>query len=324
MKIPVGARAVGMGSAFTALVDDASALYWNPSGIARIDRTDLLASHNEWIADTRASYVGLAQRLGFGQVIGISYLTLYMDPLDRRNEQGIKTGTFQARDRAVAVSWATSMTSRLSLGVTAKQIVQTIDDAQARGSAIDAGVQIRPHRRVSLGASITNVGGPMKFVEKAYALPTTLRAGLGYNLTQGLVLALEGTREAGAVNSKTNFAAGVEYNMLSMSQSYFWSPVAWRLGYFSPNGPGVGLGLKIFGSNLDYALTPMGELGLTHRVSLNLKFGKNRTRETWAPKQVSNSMGTKSGASATTSSGSPSENKKKEGKTGTIFDFLFR
>ena len=32
LKIPVGARAQGMGSAFVAVANDATAIYWNPAG----------------------------------------------------------------------------------------------------------------------------------------------------------------------------------------------------------------------------------------------------------------------------------------------------
>jgi len=32
LKLGAGARAIGMGSAFTGLSDDATAIYWNPAG----------------------------------------------------------------------------------------------------------------------------------------------------------------------------------------------------------------------------------------------------------------------------------------------------
>ena len=36
LKAPVGPRAIGMGAAFTAVADDATAPYWNPAGMVYI------------------------------------------------------------------------------------------------------------------------------------------------------------------------------------------------------------------------------------------------------------------------------------------------
>ena len=34
----VGARALGMGSSFVSIADDATAAYWNPAGLVQIER----------------------------------------------------------------------------------------------------------------------------------------------------------------------------------------------------------------------------------------------------------------------------------------------
>ena len=36
LRIPVGARAASMGEAYTSISNDASAMFWNPGGIARV------------------------------------------------------------------------------------------------------------------------------------------------------------------------------------------------------------------------------------------------------------------------------------------------
>jgi hypothetical protein len=47
MKLPVGARAIGMGGAFSAIGDDASAAWWNPAGIIYLPYREVLVQHAE-------------------------------------------------------------------------------------------------------------------------------------------------------------------------------------------------------------------------------------------------------------------------------------
>ena len=60
LKISVGARAAGMGNAFVAVADDASSVFWNAAGLARIepDKSELSLNHANWIADMSFDEVG--------------------------------------------------------------------------------------------------------------------------------------------------------------------------------------------------------------------------------------------------------------------------
>lgn len=47
LKIPVGARAVGMGGAFSAIADDATAPFWNPAGMVYLPYKEAFLQHAE-------------------------------------------------------------------------------------------------------------------------------------------------------------------------------------------------------------------------------------------------------------------------------------
>lgn len=47
LKAPVGPRAIGMGAAFTAVADDATAPYWNPAGMVYLPYREVVAMHSE-------------------------------------------------------------------------------------------------------------------------------------------------------------------------------------------------------------------------------------------------------------------------------------
>ena len=67
LKIGIGARATGLGEAFVAVANDPTAIYWNPAGLASIQRQELAISHVEWPADIRFEHLALVlpvRRLG--------------------------------------------------------------------------------------------------------------------------------------------------------------------------------------------------------------------------------------------------------------------
>jgi hypothetical protein len=84
LRVPAGARAVGMGGAFVSLADDGSAAWWNPAGLALLGQREILYQH--------AEQFGGAENYDFGsfsfpiskegkrsQTIGISLIRLGVD-----------------------------------------------------------------------------------------------------------------------------------------------------------------------------------------------------------------------------------------------------
>src|SRR5881296_635516 len=65
LKIPVGARAIGMGGSFTAVADDATAPYWNPAGMVYLPYREVIPQHAEQFGKlVNQDFLGVVLPLG--------------------------------------------------------------------------------------------------------------------------------------------------------------------------------------------------------------------------------------------------------------------
>jgi hypothetical protein len=166
LEIPVGARAIGMGGAFVGTSDDVTALYWNPAGVARLNRSEAMFTHIEWIADMKFDYAGVALSLEEFGWIGLSFTSLSMgDMLVRTVDQPEGTGEFfDAGSFAAAIHYARNLTDKFSIGFTAKYISERIWNMHAGAFAIDVGTLFVTNflNGMRIGATVSNFGTEMK------------------------------------------------------------------------------------------------------------------------------------------------------------------
>ncbi len=166
LEIPVGAPAIGMGGAFVSLATDATALYWNPAGIATLPMSEVVAQHTKWIADTRFDFAALVLPLGSFGTLGFSFTSLSMPDMKVTTVE-LPEGTgeyFSAGDIAAGISYARTLSDRFSIGFTAKYIQETIWHESANAIAIDAGTSFRTDLLggMTIGATLMNFGTTMQ------------------------------------------------------------------------------------------------------------------------------------------------------------------
>jgi hypothetical protein len=158
LNIGAGARGLAMGGAQVASVEDGTAGYWNPAGLASVkDNPSVNVMHAEYFAGIgKFDYASLALPLqDKKRTFGISFLrfavddipnTLFLvEPDGSLNFNNIQA--FSSADYAMLLSFAQTLQETedrlISFGVNAKIIHRKVGSfASAWGFGIDAGVQM--------------------------------------------------------------------------------------------------------------------------------------------------------------------------------------
>lgn len=165
LRIPVSARAVGMGGAFVSMIDEKAGLYWNPSVLARAQQSSALIDHSPWLPGIDFDFGGLVLPFENIGTIGISATILSTKEMlvtTYDNQMGFYE-TFTASSVAFTVTFSRSLTDRFAIGGSVKYVKETIYNTSAAGIAFDIGtIFVTPFAGIRLGASITNFGTKMK------------------------------------------------------------------------------------------------------------------------------------------------------------------
>lgn len=270
LRIGMGARATGMGEAFTAVAEDASAVYWNPAAMSAVLGTHVMFMHNEYTKFARLEQVALTHETEYG-TIGLGFTGLFFDDMERRENipSDLPLGEFAVYDVSASVGFSRYITPDIAVGATVKPVYQKIDERTAKGIGFDVGVyHISRIEGVKLAAVLCNVGKPMKFIEEEYALPRCIKIGGSYQrdverIRGQLLVTLDGVfPNDGDVKEHV----GLEYT--------YQRQVSLRGGYkagYDSHGATFGLGVRHREFNLDYAvLLIRNDLGDSHRISLSM------------------------------------------------------
>jgi hypothetical protein len=165
LRIPVGAREVAIGGAVVADAAGAAALFWNPAGAGNTVNTEILFSHQPYIADMNVEYVAVNTPTGIG-TIGASVKVLSVGEMLVTTEAAPE-GTGETTSPTMSVlglTYSRAMTDRVLFGVTAMYVNETILRESAKGVAFDFGFQYHPGwRGLKLGLVMKNFGPGLTF-----------------------------------------------------------------------------------------------------------------------------------------------------------------
>lgn len=289
LLLPVGARGVSLGRAMT-WVEGAEGAFWNPAGLAAVDRSQGVLFRGDHVAGAGTAVTGIWARPGAG-TLGASYFLLDAGDIDQTDEFGNYTGTITIRNHLGIVSGATRLGAHAAAGVNLKVIrfqlacrgICADEGTTATTYAVDLGVQGQPTERLRLGVMAAHVGPSLQVLnaEQADPLPARLRVAAAYNVVAAFTdteqlrgwLALEvedRLRSFGAPSfyMGTEVTAGAE-DALSLRAGWVWSDLD------QEDGGRVGLGLRYerFDLSIAKSLAVSSLTGETEPVHVTFSIG---------------------------------------------------
>ena len=270
LRIEQGVRLAAMGGAGIGAVDDASAIYWNPAGLERVQAYRGALSHQQWFAGIKDEVIHAALPSGRG-TFGLGLVYSGEPGIEFWDSLNVPGDTFRTWDGAMSVGYGLAVAPNYDVGATLKGFYQDLHTSSGYGGAVDIGFACRPLPYLRLGAIGRNIGFA------AYGSgnePMPIEAGVGGGLTLGPVNAVLDVIVP--MDNTPALHVGAEYlpvPELAVRLGYQTGPQdLGTLGVFS--GLTAGLGVNVGPLSLDYAMTPYGKLGIAHRIGLQATFAR--------------------------------------------------
>src|SRR2546421_304100 len=280
LLLGASARGLALSGAYAALSTDVSALYYNPAGIAQLDRPGALFTSYSYVADTRYNWVGAAFPFGGGarafglQVGNFGFSDQPVYTVEQPDGTG---GTYSVSETFIGASLAQSFSDRFSAGITGKFISDKLGQVPGRAFAVDFGPRFnattggRPirasfviqtrgstmsHPGTPLDATIARPpvpgqvdvpqeGQPATLRSKGWGLPVLFRVGVAldaYSNAQNRVTLLSEFNQPN--NNKAGFAVGGEFSISDIAKTgfYFQGRGSWEYAAANNLDPGTAAG----------------------------------------------------------------------------------
>ena len=163
LNIPVGARAAAMGGAGVAIVNDASAVYWNPASLGSLtgfaatsSMLSIRIGDNGQFDDIESKHYFVAAAVPIWKigVLGIGWQNYSIGDIEHRDDSGDLLGHFNDSENAFILAYGYPIAAnRMNVGISFKFVQQkftVLQDASATGVGFSLGMSYRANRFLSL------------------------------------------------------------------------------------------------------------------------------------------------------------------------------
>ncbi|MES2284517.1 MAG: PorV/PorQ family protein [Bacteroidota bacterium] len=214
------ARSSGWAGSNIAGAKGLEAMFLNVAGTAFTKKTELLFTRTQWLkgTDININAFGLTQRVGETGALGLAIMAMDFGDINittTDNPEG-GLGTYSPQFLNISLSYAKGFSDNIYGGLAAKIITEKTSNINARGIALDAGIQYvtGKYDRLKFGISLKNVGPRMRFGGDGLSfkapVPTT---------TQGNTMTVEQRSSQYELPSLLNIGAGYDFYLTKIDSN---------------------------------------------------------------------------------------------------------
>lgn len=268
-NLGAGARAMAMGNGYTALAEDATAVYYNPAGIPYLPSQEITFLHTVLFEGTVYDYVAYVYPYTSIGGFGIAGMRLGTDDIGRR-DQYTELGKFSSTQMQILLSYGRHFDHGISAGANLKLANQSIADYSDYGFGLDLAGRYSITDRLRAGLVLQDiVGARMKLMNDRERTPYTIKGGLAY------LYQIPDKPFSGAVTLDVEKPEYRSVKIRAGLELAHTSGLAVRGGYDRDNFT-LGFGIRYQQLSFDYAYKFIDNLMDSHRFSLSFNFGKTR------------------------------------------------
>ena len=297
LDVAAGARAVGMGEAFTVLGQDATALFYNPSGIGEIEgKFDLSVGGTQWISEIQYLYMAAVYNADVWGNFGFSLI--YPDYGDIHGTRVVEggagyeeTGLLDVAAFCAGLAYAREFTDKFTIGGQVKFVSQHLGSNQFQSVteeedtiivsrenesstlSYDFGLLFYPgFKSFAFGMSVRNFSPRVTYERIGFELPLTFALGVGMDILDlfgeypdySLNIGLEGLHPR---DWDEQYHVGGEFSY----KGILFLRAGYKFNYYLED-LNAGLGVSIAGVKIDYSYSKVKMYDFVNRVSAGFTF----------------------------------------------------
>ncbi|MCE5299368.1 MAG: hypothetical protein LLG37_00640 [Spirochaetia bacterium] len=280
LKLGVGARAMGMGGAFSSVAGDATAPYYNPAGMLDMTGFELHAESHIMTFGRSLNFVSTGRPFMILNTLysaGVSWYNFSggSDLEARSSNSPEPDSVFSHNAHVFFFDIGAKISDIFMLGGNFKVLYQGIDSARGIGFAFDIGAIANITDEMRAAFTIDNIGSGITWSGSAHAESVSQVLTLGASYSVNSLAGVAGLKLLPAMDMVYNTASGFRIRAgaeLSMNDFFFL-----RAGYNNALTCGMGLWFrtsKIFTIKLEYALAgdTVEPGAITHRLAASVVY----------------------------------------------------